>query len=409
MTAASMPLAGSNTVLKEPGPKQRIASIDILRGLVMLIMAIDHVRDFFHYGHPEATDLAVTTPFLFFTRWITHFCAPTFVFLSGISAYLAGTRRTKNAIRAFLIKRGLWLIAIELIFITFAITFNPLYNVFVLQVIWAIGGSMVLLGLLSGASLPVIGTIGFILVFGHNVFDTWHVGLIDKTFAGKLLVSGQGFGEFWPFAPKRGFLLAYALLPWAGLMMIGYVFGSLYVKTYDAVKRRKILLYAGLGALALFFLFRYFNIYGDPAPWASQKTASLSIISFFNVTKYPPSLLYTCMTVGAALIVLSLTENVKNKFTGILYIYGNVPFFYYLCHWYLIRFTTVAVFFITGHNSSQIYNPHQGPIMFQPDDFGFSLGGVYLIWFCVIVILYFPCRWYSKYKQTHAKWWLSYI
>ena len=397
--------------LAEPGPKQRIASIDILRGLVMLIMAIDHVRDFFHYGHPEPTDLAITTPFLFFTRFITHFCAPTFVFLSGMSAYLAGTRRTKNEMTSFLIKRGLWLIAVELILITLAITFNPLYNIFVFQVIWAIGGSMILLGLLIrlGTPLKVIGVIGAILFFGHDIIDTVHVAVIDKTFAGKLLISGQGFGDFWALTPTRGFLMAYALLPWAGIMMMGYAFGSLYAKTYDAAKRRKTLLYSGLGLLGIFFILRHFNIYGDPSEWHFQKTTALSIISFLNVSKYPPSLLYSSVTVGTAMVILSFTENIKNKFTGILYVYGNVPFFYYLCHWYLIRLTTVIVFFATGHNSSQIYNPHQGPIMFQPDDMGFGLGGVYLIWFIVVLILYFPCRWYSKYKQTHTHWWLSYL
>ncbi|HVV56037.1 MAG TPA: heparan-alpha-glucosaminide N-acetyltransferase domain-containing protein, partial [Mucilaginibacter sp.] len=250
--------------LAEPAPKQRIASIDILRGLVMLIMAIDHIRDFFHYGHPEPTDLAITTPILFFTRWITHFCAPTFVFLSGISAYLAGTRRTKSQFSAFLIKRGLWLIAIEVIVITFAITLDPLYHVLVLQVIWAIGGSMVLLGLLVWLPMPVIAAIGIILVFGHNILDPFKIHLVNDTFVGKLLLSGAGFGAFYPISATRGLLIAYALLPWTGLMMIGYVLGTMYTKTYDAVKRRKLLLYYGLGALVLFFILRYFNIYGDP-------------------------------------------------------------------------------------------------------------------------------------------------
>lgn len=409
MTTASIPVQKSTTILKEPGPKQRIASIDILRGLVMIIMAIDHVRDFFSYHHPEPTDMDHTTLFLFFTRWITHFCAPTFVFLSGISAYLAGTRRTKSELSKFLIKRGLWLIAVELVLITLAITLDPLYHIFVLQVIWAIGGSMILLGLLVWAPLPVIGAIGVILVFGHNIFDIEKVHFINDTFLGKLLMSGAGFGAFQPIAPGRGFLVAYALLPWAGVMMIGYVFGTLYIKAYDAVRRRKTLLYSGLGTLALFLVLRYFNIYGDPSPWSAQKITTLSIISFFNVTKYPPSLSYLCMTIGTALVILSLTEKISNKFASILIIYGNVPFFYYLCHWYLIKTINVIVYFASGYSVSQIATSHQQPPTFQPDDFGFGLGGVYLIWFCVIFILYFPCRWYSKYKQTHTQWWLSYL
>jgi uncharacterized membrane protein len=410
MTTAAAPVISKKT-LTEPAPKQRIASIDILRGLVMLIMAIDHVRDFYHFGHPDPTNLATTTPFLFFTRWITHFCAPAFVFLSGASAYLAGTRRTKSELSLFLIKRGFWLIAVELLFINLAITLDPTYHAQILQVIWAIGGSMVILGLLVRAPLPVIGTIGVVLVFGHNIFDPQYVTshAVNDTFVGKLFISGKGFGDFWPTAPNRGFLLAYALLPWAGLMMIGYVFGSMYSKTFDAVRRRKTLLYSGFGVLALFFVLRLMNSYGDPAPWSAQKTSTLSVLSFFNVTKYPPSLMYMCMTIGTSLVILALTEKVKNKFTSILFVYGNVPFFYYLCHWYLIRFGTIAVFFATGHNTSQIINPHRGPLLFQPDDLGFNLLGVYIVWFLVIAILYFPCRWYSNYKRTHYQWWLSYL
>jgi uncharacterized membrane protein len=392
-----------------PATKYRIESIDILRGLVMLIMAIDHIRDFFH-GSPEPTDLAVTTPILFFTRWITHFCAPTFVFLSGTSAFLAGTRRTRGQLSAFLITRGLWLLVVEIGLITFAITLNPFYNVLILQVIWAIGGSMILLGILVRlrASLGFIGLIGVIIFFGHNIIDKVNFGHVTQTFWWRLLLSTNGFGAFYPTGVNRGILMAYALLPWTGVMMLGYVFGMLYKSSYDAVKRRKILLNSGLALLALFFLFRYFNIYGDPAPWAIQKTTSLSIISFFNVTKYPCSLLYLCMTLGAALIILALTEHVKNKFTAILIVFGNVPFFYYLCHWYLMRLFTIIIFFVQGYNSSQIVNPKQ-PLLFQPDGFGFNLFGVYVLWIIIITILYFPCRWFSNYKKTHRQWWLSYL
>jgi len=399
----------ANGALNPSGSKQRIASIDILRGLVMLIMAIDHVRDFFNYHHPEPTDLAITTPILFFTRWITHFCAPTFVFLSGISAYLAGTRRSKKQFSTFLIKRGLWLLAVEFLVITLAITLDPLYHVFILQVIWAIGGSMILLGLLVWLPVPAVAAIGIILVFGHNIFDIVKVHFIEDTVPGKLLFSGAGFGGFIPFSQDRGMLTAYALLPWAGLMFIGYAFGTLYVRGYDAVKRRKFLLYAGLGALALFFILRYLNGYGDPAPWSSQKTTALTIISFFNVSKYPPSLVYMCMTIGAALLILSATEKATSKLSAVLVVYGNVPLFYYLCHWFLLKIINVIAFFATGFKVSDINNSHHMPPIFQPDEFGFSLGGVYLIWVLMIILLYFPCRWYSQYKKTHTQWWLSYL
>lgn len=391
--------------------KYRIESIDILRGAVMLIMAIDHVRDFFHYGHPEPNDLAIITPLLFFTRFITHFCAPTFVLLTGVSAYLTGTRRTENQLSMFLIKRGLWLIMIELVVITFAITLNPFFSVIILQVIWAIGGSMVILGVLVAlrASWKVIGVIGLIIFLGHNIFDVVKVHAVSDTFLGKLLLTtSRGPAGFWPLGNGHRLAMAYALLPWTGVMLIGYAFGSLYKKTFDVVKRRKILLYSGLLLIVFFVVFRYFNIYGDPSPWSVQKTTALSIMSFFNVTKYPCSLLYLSITLGPALIILSVTEKISNKLTAILIVYGNVPFFYYLCHWYLIKALNIIVFYVSGFNNSQIVNPNRRNY-FQPDDFGFNLFGVYVVWLVVIIILYFPCRWYAKYKSTHHQWWLSYL
>jgi uncharacterized membrane protein len=397
-------------VATSPAPKFRFESIDIVRGLVMLIMAIDHVRDLFHAGHPDPTDLAVTTPILFFTRWITHFCAPTFVFLSGISAFLAGTRRTRKQLSSFLITRGLWLIVVEVVLITFAITLNPFYNVLVLQVIWVIGGSMVILGILVRFKAPLafIAVLGGLIFCCHNLPDIMNFGAITKTFLWRLLLSAGGFNALWPLGDNRFLLIAYALLPWTGVMLLGYVCGATYKYSFHPGKRRKILLNSGLLMLLVFGVFRYYNIYGDPSPWAVQKTTELSIISFLDVTKYPCSLLYLCMTLGTALVLLALTENVKNKFTSILIIYGNVPFFYYLCHWYLIRFINVALFFAMNYKTDQIVNPKQ-PLLFQPDGFAFNLFGVYMVWLIVIFALYFPCRWYSRYKKTHRQWWLSYI
>ena len=386
-----------------PVVKHRIESIDILRGIIMLIMAIDHIRDFFHLGYPEPTNLAVTTPILFFTRWITHFCAPTFVFLSGVSAYLAGMRRTKKELSIFLIKRGLWLIFVEFAVITFAMTFDPGYHKLIFQVIWAIGGSMILLGLLVWAPLPVIGAIGAIIFFGHNVFDHMDMGAIGKTLYWKALVSANGFSVLWPVGNGRFLIVGYALLPWTGVMLIGYVYGSLYKRSVDALKRRKLLLITGLSLFTLFLLLRAFNIYGDPAPWSVQKTTALSIISFFNVTKYPCSLVYLSMTLGITITILSLSESIKNKFTAILIVYGNVPFFYYVCHWYLIRFIMLISLYSQGFSYKDMSHG------FSITGFGYSLGGVYVIWIIVIVTLYFPCRWFSQYKKTHTQWWLSYL
>lgn len=396
-----------------PTTKYRIESIDLLRGFVMIIMAIDHCRDHLLRGQPDPTDLDTTTAALFFTRWITHFCAPVFVFLSGISAYLAGTRRTENQLSGFLIRRGLWLMLVEVLLISPALTLNPIYSVLILQVIWAIGGSMVLLGALIGLKVPrkVIGIIGLVICFGRNVFDFVHVEALDRSFLWHLLVAANGFkaANIQQLGHSRHFLLvAYALLPWTGVMLVGYAIGPIYGAAFDAARRRRLLLRAGVALLALFLVFRAFNLYGDPAPWSVQKTGVLTLLSLLNVTKYPCSLLYLSMTLGVALVVLALTEGVRGRFARIVIVYGNVPFFYYIIHWYLIGLSNIVLFYLQGFHSNQIINPHL-PFLFQPDGYGTNLAGLYGIWLLVIVILYLPCRWYSRYKRTHRQWWLSYL
>jgi len=363
-------------------------------------------------GHPDPTDLATTTPALFLTRWITHFCAPAFVFLSGISAYLAGTRRTQQQLSVFLIKRGIWLILVELLLISPAIRTNWDYHGFGLQVIWAIGGSMLILGLLIGlgASTILIGTLGALILSGHNILDHLHLHAINETMAGKMLFSSTGPNrkDLIPIGSDHMVMIVYALLPWTGVMLVGYTFGMLYRSNVNPARRKKIVRYAGLGTLAFFFLFRAFNLYGDPTPWSHQPTTIYSILSFFNVTKYPCSLLYCSMTIGVCLLILSATEQLNNRFSSILCMYGSVPFFYYLCHWYLIQLLHILTFFATGFTTDQIVNP-RSPFLFSPVGFGFNLAGTYVVWVVVIVLLYWPCRWYGKYKKTHRQWWLSYL
>jgi uncharacterized membrane protein len=391
------------------GPaKVRIASIDLLRGLVMLIMAIDHLRDLLHLGHPNPTDLQTTTPVLFFSRWITHFCAPTFVFLSGISAYLAGKRRTKDEMAGFLIKRGLWLLFVEFFIINFATSVDPFYHLIVLQVIWAIGGSMILLGLLVLINLnpKVIGGIGLIIFLGHNVIDLLHYNAIESSLFWRLLLSARGFNKINPIGRGHFLIAAYALLPWTGVMLVGYFLGTLYSK--EAALRKKTLTTIALSLLAFFILFRAFNIYGDPAPWSIQKNLMLSILSFLNVTKYPCSLLYLCVTLGVSLLILAHTESARNRFARILIVYGNVPFFYYVCHWFLAQGITIILFFSTGHHISDL-NTDKSGFPFSPDIFGLPLAGVYAVWLLLITLLYFPCRWFGRYKKTHKQWWLSYL
>jgi uncharacterized membrane protein len=397
--------------LNEPSGKQRIQSIDILRGVIMLIMALDHTRDFFYNAGPavDPTDMATTTPMLFFTRWITHFCASNFVFLSGVSAYLAGTRRTKSELSVFLVKRGLWLVVVEVVIVSFATSLNPHYRFLFLQVLWTIGLSMVILGLLVKARLKVIAIIGALIFFGHDILDYLQLPKtgVEATLLKSIFIAK---GTVLRITHAHAALGQFALIPWTGVMLLGYVFGSLYKSSFDARRRRKILLYTGIATLAFFLVFRYFNIYGDPSPWALQRNNTFTFLSFLNVSKSPPSLLFLCMTIGPGLIALSLTEHVQNKLTAILIIYGTVPFFFYLLHLYIIRLLNIIVFFAQGFGANQIVDPsHHNPFLFQPPHFGFNLWGVYLVWLLVIALLYFPCRWFSRYKQTHKQRWLSYL
>jgi uncharacterized membrane protein len=392
-----------NTVAPLPSPRVRIASIDIIRGCVMIIMALDHVRDYFMAGDPNPTDLHSTTPALFFTRWITHFCAPIFLFLSGISASLAGQKRTTDQTSTFLIKRGLWLLFLEMAVVSLGWTFDPLYHLFIYQVIWAIGWSMIILGLLVRLSLPVVVSVGFLFFFGHNIIDYFHTSGTLMT----MFVSSKG--QFISLGKNRGIFDLYPVISWTGAMLLGYGAGQWYRPTFSAAKRKRILLGTGCGVIVLFIILRLINQYGDPNPWSSQPRPFYSFLSFLDVTKYPCSLTYLCMTIGPALILLSVTEQAKGAFVRIVSVYGRVPFFYYLLHLYLIHLGCVILFFASGYGLANI-KPNGGPpFLFRPVQMGFALFGVYLVWLAVVVLLYFPCRWYDKYKKSHHQWWLSYL
>ncbi|MEX6690590.1 heparan-alpha-glucosaminide N-acetyltransferase domain-containing protein [Danxiaibacter flavus] len=401
-----------NKLIQEPSAtalKYRIQSVDILRGIIMIIMALDHVRDFFHIhgmdGDP--TDMATTTPLLFFTRWVTHFCAPTFVFLSGISAYLSGLKKTKAELRSFLIKRGLWLILVEMVVVTFGITFNPFYNIIILQVIWAIGLSMIILGLFVGTSPLVILITGAVIFLGHNIFD--YVKVSDTTTAGKLfqlLVVGPR-GVF-PISSNRMFLVFYTAIPWTGVMLLGYSAGRIFNKTVDSARRQRLLTVIGLTTVAAFIILRLLNSYGDPAPWSTQKDNITTFLSFLNTTKYPPSIVFSCMTIGPSILLLAFFEKRRSKLTDIFTVYGKVPFFYYIIHFYSIHVLCMIVFFASGHRFKEAVDPNSFAV-FRPFHFGFELPVVYLIWIGLVVLLYKPCKRFSKYRATHSQWWLSYL
>ena len=392
--------------------KKRIESVDILRGIVMVIMALDHTRDFFHVTANISDPLTIpsVSPILFFTRWITHFCAPAFVFLSGVSIYLQSFRKSKKELSSFLIKRGLWLVIAEVILLSFIFTFNPLYNFIFLEVIWAIGISMIILGLLIYLPFKSILTLGLLIVLGHNLLDIPEASADFKPgFWYNVLHSTRG-GAL-SFAPNHLLIVLYPFLPWTGLMILGYCTGTFFSSTYSTVQRKKILIRIGVLAILFFVLIRWINVYGNPLPWKNQNDGLDTFFSFINLQKYPPSLLFMCVTIGPGLIVLAYLENIQNRFTNFVRVYGRVPFFYFMIHFFLIHLLAMMVFFIKGHNMDDTLKAAQQiPFLFIVPGEGFSLPVVYLIWLLVVAIMYPLCKWYDQYKTNHKeKWWLSYL
>ncbi len=393
--------------------KKRIESIDILRGIAMVIMALDHVRDYFHItaNIDDPLNLDTTSPALFFTRWITHFCAPVFVFLSGTSIYLQSLRKTKKELSAFLVKRGLWLIFAELFIISLAWTFDPLYHVHPLQVIWAIGISMVILGFVIYLPFRAVLILGIIIVFGHNLLDIPESAPGFKPgFWWDLFHSG--FFKLYSYAPNHYIMMVYPFVAWTGVMMLGYCTGILFSAKYTIEQRNKILRWLGLGLILIFIVLRFTNVYGDPVAWTTQKNSFYTFLSFINVHKYPPSLLYLCIMIGPALLLLSFMENIKNRFASFMIVFGRTAFFYYIIHIYLIHLLAAITFFIRGnHTVHEALNSMQKlPFLFVIPGEGFGLAVVYAVWAFVIIALYPLCKWYDKYKTSHKeKWWLSYL
>ncbi|GAB2558183.1 DUF1624 domain-containing protein [Spirosoma areae] len=390
----------------------RIESIDMLRGMVMIIMAIDHTRDFFHPAafSDDPLNLATTTPALFLTRWTTHFCAPIFVFLSGTSIYLQSLRKAKPELSNFLIKRGLWLIFAEFVIVNLGMTFNPFYSLQIMQIIWAIGVSMVLLGLLIQLPFRLILALGLLLVLGHNLLDSVEAAPNFKPNFWWDLLHHKGF---YPYANGHVLFIHYPFVPWLGLMLLGYCTGTFFAPTISPAQRRKILTGIGLSLMLIFVALRFSNVYGDPFPWSLQKNEVLTVLSFIKVHKYPPSLLYMCMTIGPAFLFLAAIERIKNGFTNIMRTFGRTAFFYYLVHWYVLHSLCLLTFLVRGHSMSEavsIAAKNQVPFLFVVPGEGFELSGVYLIWAAVILALYPLCRWYDRYKTSHKEqWWLSYV
>lgn len=392
-----------------PTVSYRIESIDLLRGLVMIIMALDHVRDYFHAGSftNDPLDLNTTTVLLYFTRWITHYCAPLFMFLSGTSASLVGQRKGKTYLTRFLIARGLWLIFLELTVVCFAWFFNPTFTTQLLGVIWALGFSMIFLAGFIHLPKWLTISIGLLLIFGHNLLDGIQVNSSTAASFGWSVLHQFNFFELGAF----NVLAAYPLIPWIGVMALGYCLGDLYKKEAAAERRKRFLLALGIISIVLFAALRYSNVYGDSAKWIEQRSGVYTFLSFLNVTKYPPSLLYLLVTIGPGLIFLALTENVTGSIARRIKTIGRVPMFYYLTHLYLIHISAVIAAVASGRSWTDMVNFSTWTTEESKlQGYGFSLGVTYAVWAGLIAVLYFLCKWYDKYKSSHReKWWLSYL
>ncbi len=374
--------------------RSRFDSIDLLRGMVMILMALDHTRDyFFNQSSIDPADMAHTTPALFLTRWITHFCAPVFVLLAGTGAFLYG-RRLPQDLPKFLLSRGVWMIVLELTIVRFGWAFNLDYAQSVAQVIWAIGWAMIALAAFVRLPVRTIGIIGAATIALHNSLDnvaSQSFGAADWLW--KLLHEGNATG-------RSGFELwaLYPIIPWPGVMMLGYALGDTY--TWEATQRRRFLLRLGMAAVVLFAVIRAINLYGDLQPWAMQSDIVFTAMSFLNCTKYPPSLDYLLMTLGPALIVLGFAEKlaVANSWLArAVTIYGRVPLMYYVAHLYLIHITAVIVCMAQGLPVNWLFRNDW--FMSHPAGYGFGLSGVYVIWILIVVSLYYFCLKYAEFKS----------
>jgi uncharacterized membrane protein len=386
--------------------RQRVDAVDVVRGIIMILMALDHTRDFFGDAAANPTNLATTTTALFFTRWVTHFCAPTFFLLTGTGAWLSRRRRSTGDLSRFLVTRGLWLILLEVTVVRFFWQFNVDYRLTLLNVLWALGWSMIVLGALVWLPVRVIGAIGVVMIATHNFLD----GVQATTFG--------ALAPVWSLLHAPNFILpgpahvvfsAYPLIPWIGVTAAGYALGALWDR--PAERRRAVLLRLGLGMIAALLLLRTFNVYGDPRPWAPQAHASLTVISFLNLNKYPPSLLFLLMTLGPVMLVLRAVDARTPRVLRPAQVIGKVPMFYYILHVLLLHLVAVAASLARyGTARPAIESPTLDRFpMTQLPGWPASLPVVYLIWIGVVLALYPCCRWYAAVKRRSRNPWLSYL
>jgi uncharacterized membrane protein len=389
----------------------RLDIVDALRGAIMIVMALDHVRDFIHRAAATSspTDLATTTPILFLTRWITHFCAPVFMFTAGIGIFYAARRRSGRELTVFLLTRGLWLALLEATVMRFAFNFNwsAAYPVFLI-ILWALGLGMIVMAILVRVPPRILAALSVLTIALHNLLDP---------------IRARQFGDYawiWNLLHQPGavvisdvvFILGYPILPWTALMALGFCFGP--VMSMEPEARRRRLASIGVAAIAAFVVIRAVNVYGDPAPWATQGNAVMTMLSFLNLTKQPPSLLFALMTLGPALVVLAFIDRAPRRLMEVLVTYGRVPLFYYVAHFFLAHLVALALAWSRYGDrvwafAFQPFPAVGGPPELFPADFGFGLATVYAVWLFVVVVLYPACRWFARVKATRTDWWLSYL
>ena len=415
MTAAPAVEAHSGPapgVTRESVAPGRIASIDIIRGVVMVLMAIDHVRVF--AGVPAGG----ASPAIFFTRWVTHFCAPAFIFLAGTSAFLYG-RKHANLSR-FLLTRGILLVLLELTIIRLSWTFNFEYRQYMLAgVIWVIGWCMIIMAGLVKLPVRVVGAIGLLIIFGHNLLDGAVGGIAES-------LGNDARGALWKllyvgfFAPPvqvtpngPNLVVLYTLIPWIGVMAAGYAFGTIITQT--PAQRDRLCLTIGLGAIALFVVLRGLNLYGDPSPWSSPQPNAdgpqlPALLSFLNTSKYPASLLFLLMTLGPTIALIPVLEKARGPVARWMTVFGKVPFFYYILHIPLIHVIALIVSQVRmGTIVPWLFENHPMGSGRAPAGYMWSLGLLYLVWLIVVVLLYFACRWYADAKERRRAPWMAYL
>ena len=405
---------------------KRVYSIDVLRGIVMIIMTLDHVRDLLHTTSitQQPTDLNTTTPVLFFTRWITHLCAPTFVFLSGVSAFLS-MKRTNDvrASKRFLLTRGVWLIVLEFTLVGFGVWFDIHFTLFLFNVIATIGVGFIVLAFLIDRSPKTIAILGLCILFLHNLAP-----LVpgDENGIVKQLLMPLFSPAAYPLGNGSTFIIGYPPIPWLGIMLLGFAGGRYFtLETITASsgkpqassntplrgnrkQQQSLFLETGLTAIGLFILLRFINVYGDPAPWSQQKNGLFTFLSFINVTKYPPSLQFCLLFLGIMFLIAAAIAGIKNKWTEVVCVYGKVPLFYFVLHWYLIHPLLFVMVFLQGFKSADLVfgfnfgRPKSGS--------GLPLWAIYIVWMAIVIAMYPLCKWYGRYKERNkGKMWVRYF